>query len=63
MTDLVTAVGTAIGSVLGWVGEVITSLLDSAGALNPLLPLFAIGIAISGIMLGLRIIKSTIWGA
>lgn len=61
---MIAAVGTAIGDVLDWVGTVITSLTTSStGELNPLLPLFAIGIAISAILLGVRIVKSVCWGA
>ena len=62
---MLTAVTDAITTVLGWIGTVITSLLTGgaeAGALNPLLPLFAVGVAISAILLGVKIIKSFIWG-
>ena len=62
-TTLMDAVGTAITSVLGWVGTVISSLLDANGDLNALLPLFAVGIAISALLLGVKMIKSFIWGA
>ena len=60
------AVTDAITTVLGWVGTVINSLLTggtTAGALNPLLPLFAVGVAISAIMLGVKVIKGFIWGS
>lgn len=61
---MLAAVTDAIGSVLGWVGSVITSLTNSeTGALYPLLSLFAIGIAISAVLLGVKIIKSVVWGA
>lgn len=46
------AVTTAITTVISWVGSVITALTSSTGALAPLLPLFAIGIAISAVLLG-----------
>lgn len=62
---MLTAVTDAISTVLGWIGTVITSLLTggtTAGALNPLLPLFAVGVAISAILLGVKVIKSFIWG-
>lgn len=42
-TDLLDAVGEAIGTILDWVGTVITALLTAGGALNPLLGLFAVG--------------------
>lgn len=57
------AVTSALTTVLGWVGEVITSMTSTDGALAPLLPLFAIGIAISVIFLGVKAIKSIVWGA
>ena len=60
---MLNAVTSAITSVLGWVGSVITSLTDTDGALYALLPLFAIGIAISAVLLGVKIIKSVVWGA
>lgn len=62
-TDLLDAVGEAIGTILDWVGTVITALLTAGGALNPLLGLFAVGIAISAIMLGVKVIKGFIWGS
>lgn len=41
---MLAAVTDALGTVLDWVGSVITSLTTSTtGELNPLLPLFAIG--------------------
>lgn len=57
------AVTSAITSVLGWIGTVIDSLLTTDGDLYALLPLFAVGVAISAIMLGVRVIRSFIWGA
>lgn len=60
---MLAAVTSGITSVIGWVGTVITELTSSEGALYALLPLFAIGIAISAVLLGIKIIKSVVWGA
>lgn len=60
---MLTAVTNAITTVITWVGTVITALTGEGGALAELLPLFAIGIAISAILLGVKIIKSVVWGA
>lgn len=60
---MLAAVTSAISDVIGWVGTVITALTGENGALAPLLPLFAIGIAISAVLLGIRIIRSVVWGA
>ena len=57
------AVGTGITTVIGWVGTVIDALIGTSGELSALLPLFAVGVAISAIMLGCKLIKSFIWGA
>lgn len=57
------AVTTALGTVIDWVGTVITSMTAETGALSELLPLFAVGIAISAVLLGVRVIKSIVWGA
>ena len=60
---MLTAVSDGLTQILNWMSTVITSLLDDAGQLHALLPLFAIGVAISVIMLGVKIIRSFIWGA
>lgn len=57
------AVTTALGEVIGWVGTVVTALVGEAGELKDLLPLLAVGVAISALMLGIKAIKSFIWGA
>lgn len=57
------AVTTALTTVIGWVGTVVTALVGEAGQLNDLLPLLAVGVAISALMLGIKAIKSFIWGA
>lgn len=60
------AVTSALSTILTWIGTVISSLVTTgtdAGALSPLLPLFAVGIAISVVLLGVKIIKSVVWGA
>lgn len=60
---LLDAVGAGITTVIGWVGTVIDALVTSGGELSELLPLFAVGISISAIMLGCRIVRSFTWGA
>lgn len=57
------AVSTGITTVIGWVGDVITAMTGEAGELAGLLPLFAIGISISVLFLGIKAIKSIVWGA
>lgn len=60
------AVTAALSTVIDWIALVVNSLIGSgegAGQLAELLPLFAIGIAISAFLLGIKAIKSLIWGA
>lgn len=57
------AVTSALSTVISWVGTVVTALVGTEGALSELLPLLAIGVAISALMLGVKAIKSFIWGA
>lgn len=59
---MLTEIGTALTSVIGWVGEVVTALVGENGALAPLLPIFAVGIAVSALMLGIRAIRGFAWG-
>ena len=60
---MLNAVTNGITTVIGWVGSVIDALLTTNGELAQLLPLFAIGISISAILLGVKIIKSFVWGS
>lgn len=60
---MLAAVTSGLTSVVEWVGTVISAITTEAGALNELLPLFAIGIAISVLFLGVKAIKSIVWGA
>lgn len=57
------AVTSGLTTVIGWVGTVVDALVGTDGDLAALLPLFAIGVAISAIMLGIKVIRGMIWGA
>lgn len=60
---MLASVTTGVTTVIGWIGEVVTSLTGEAGELAGLLPLFGVGIAISAVLLGVKVIKSIVWGA
>lgn len=60
---MIEAVTSGLTTVIGWVGTVISSITGAEGDLKELLPLFAVGIAISVIFLGVKVIKSIVWGA
>lgn len=57
------AATTGLTTVIGWVGTVVDALTATDGALSALLPLLAIGVAVSALMLGIKAIRSFIWGA
>lgn len=57
------AVTSALTTVISWVGSVVTALTSTEGELSALLPLLAVGVAVSALMLGVKAIKSFIWGA
>lgn len=60
-TGFMSAIGSALTEVIGWIGEVITALLS--GELSALLPLFALGVVVSVIMLAVKVVRSFTWGA
>lgn len=56
-------VTTGITTVIGWVGDVVTAIVGESGELSELGPLFAIGISISALMLGVKVVRGIVWGA
>lgn len=60
---MIAAITSGLTSVIGWIGSVVTAITSSSGDLKDLLPLVGIGIAISAVMLGIRVIRSFTWGA
>lgn len=63
VVTMLTHVTSGISTVIGWVGTVLDAVVGASGELSELGPLFAIGISISAIMLGVRIVRGFIWGA
>lgn len=60
---MISAIGDAFTGVIGWVGDYVSALVGAEGALKELLPVFAIGIGVSVLMLGIKAVKSMTWGA
>ena len=63
---MIAAVSSVFTDFTDWIGTVISSLLkfgEDVGALNPFLQFFVIGVAISALFLGVKFIKSFVWGA
>lgn len=57
------AISSALASVITMLGTVVTALVGETGALKDLMPLLAIGIAISMFFVGVKALKGMIWGA
>lgn len=60
-TGVLAAVGNAVTEVIGWGGEVLTAIMS--GELTALLPVFAIGIAVSVVLFGVKLVRKICWGA
>lgn len=60
---MLNAVTTALGTVFEWIGTTVEALTGADGALAELLPLFAVGIAVSAFLLGIKGLRSLTWGA
>ena len=56
-------VTTGITTVIGWIGTVVDAIIGEGGELATLGPLFAIGISISAILLGVKMVRSIVWGS
>lgn len=56
-------VTSGITTVIGWIGTVLDAIVGADGTLSELGPLFAVGISISAIMLGIKVVRGIIWGA
>lgn len=63
MTGLLSEIGTTLTSVLGWFGTMVSSLVTAEGELNGLFPLLALGICISIVFAGIKLVRSFAWGA
>lgn len=57
------AVTSALTTVISWMGTVLNALVGESGEIAGLLPLFAIGIAISAFLFALNGIRRVTWGA
>lgn len=60
-TGVIEAVGTAVTSIIGWSGDVLTAIMS--GEMTALLPVFAIGIGVSVVLFGVKLVRKICWGA
>ena len=60
---MLAAIQNSMATIWEAVGTFVQHLTTTDGALAPILPVFALGIAISLALLGVRIVRGLIWGA
>lgn len=61
--SILTSLGDVLTACISWIGQVVTSIVDSSGSLNDLLGLMLIGMAISLVFVGVKAVRSISWGA
>lgn len=61
--DFAGSVSAGLYNSIHWVGQVVSALISTDGALSGLLPLLAIFVAISALVFGIKVLRSIIWGA
>lgn len=57
------SITSTLGTVISWFGTVMEAIIGSNGALNDAWPLLAVGIAISLVLLGIKVVRKFAWGA
>ena len=50
-------------TVISWTGMVLNSIVDPGGALNSLLPIIGVCVAVPALFLGIKAVRKFIWGA
>lgn len=61
---MLAAIGSVFSQMITWVGNFVSALTDSAdGVLYGLLPIFAIGIGISLLLVCVKVVRKVCWGA
>ena len=61
-TGVLSDAGNSITQLLGWIGDIIQSLLTADGALAPLWPFILVGFGVSILMLAIKVVRSFSWG-
>lgn len=60
---MIEAIGSGVTSMIGWLGDCVDAVVGSQGALNALLPVFALAVAGTIIAYGVSLIRSFTYGA
>lgn len=57
------SITSTLGTVISWFGTVMEAIIGTDGALNDAWPLLTVGIAISLVLLGIKVVRKFAWGA
>lgn len=60
---MLAALQSVFAVLITMIGQVITALVGTTGAWKDLLELFVIGIAVSVVLLSVKVIRKVVWGA
>lgn len=60
---MIEAIGSALTSMLGWLGDVVDAVVTTDGSLSALLSVFALAVAGTIVMFAVKIIRGFTWGA
>lgn len=60
--NLINQVQSILTIVIGWVGDVIGHMVGEAGELAELAPLWLVGVAVSALLLGVKVLRTFSWG-
>lgn len=58
MAALIEQIGTVLSSAITWVGNVVSAMFSSNGALHDLLPYLALGMGLGILGLGVKYVRS-----
>lgn len=57
------AIGSALTDMITWLGNVVNAVVGTDGALKALLPVFALAVAGTVVMFGIKVLRGFTWGA
>lgn len=59
---MLTDIGSAVTAIIGYIATVVDAVFGTDGDLKALLPVFCLGIGVTCVMLGVRILRGFTWG-
>lgn len=60
---MIEAIGSGLTSMIEWLGDVVSAVVSTDGALSALLPVFALAVSGTLIAFGIRVLRGFTWGA